>query len=141
MYSRVYGKENDSKILIPDGYDGTAFSDGGKDDIRRSVSEVSDIPADTAGKEAKISLGLHTDTGENEEAESEDSEPVFGFAKGGFMPLLKNLIPKSFRFNKEEPFSFDFEDLLIIGIALFLIFSKEGDRELGLMLALLVFIS
>ncbi len=34
----------------------------------------------------------------------------------------------------------EFEDLLIIGIALYMLFSKDGDKECGILLLLLLFI-
>ncbi len=37
--------------------------------------------------------------------------------------------------------SFDFEDLLLIGIGLYLLFSHEGDKECGILLLLLLFVT
>ena len=139
MYSRAYGGSGEDRIPIPERYGGTAFSEGGKDDNRRSSAEVLAIPADTATREAKISP--------REPIPEPPADSVTGdceevAAKQGFRlaPFLKNLIPKSL-LPRGGGFSLDLEDLLIIGIAVFLFLSRDGDRELALMLALLVFIS
>ncbi|MBR2930687.1 MAG: hypothetical protein IKC32_05610 [Clostridia bacterium] len=74
---------------------------------------------------------------EEEEKKGNDAAPVSGFLGSLFssgigafkgLPLLKNM-------------KFGIEELLIGGTALFLLFSKEGDKECALMLLLLLFIS
>ena len=137
MYSRAYSKVSDEGVLIPERYGGTVFSEPIREE-RASYSEVSAIPAGTATKEAKISPQIEAD---NEAAteNSEQSQPVFSFSKSVIAPFFKGLIPRSRHIKREFPV-LELEDLLIIGISLFLLISPSGDRELGLMLALLVFI-
>ena len=43
-------------------------------------------------------------------------------------------------FNFKLPFDLNSEDLVLIGLALLLFFTKDGDRECALMIALLLFI-
>ena len=144
MYSRGYYPEQKEKIAIPEGYDGTMLmekEDAPTNDEGRNIGELATTHSK---KEIKISPPLL-----HNQSDSEDS-PVYKeeAPRGSFslqsifdsLPLgrLKSLIKRDGKGN--VPFTFDFEDLLIIGIALFLIFSKNGDRELGLLLAALIFI-
>ena len=145
MYSRGYYTEKKEKFSIPDGYDGTALLE--KDSERPPNDDgknLSNLTAEHTKKEIKISPPhIHNDS-ECEESEETDKEPekrpsgISGILDGLQLGRLKGF------FKRDEchtlPFSFDFEDLLIIGIAFFLFFSKNGDRELGFMLIALIFI-
>ena len=72
----------------------------------------------------------------------ESSEPV-----GNMLSSFSKLIPKKlfstdvFKSIKGGFESFGTEELLIIAIALFLLFSKDGDRECAIMLLLVLFIN
>ena len=58
-----------------------------------------------------------------------ERKPPFSFFDGLF---------KNGRFSLQ---SIEFEDLLIIGIGLYLLFSREGDKECGILLLLLLFVT
>ena len=145
MYTRGYYSEQKEKINIPEGYDGTALLE--KETERAPIDDSKNLHALTAEhtkKEIKISpppIHNQSDCDETPVFKEEPQKRLFGFS-GIFdaLPLgrLKKLLKRED--NGLLPFSFDFEDLLIIGIALFLIFSKTGDRELGFMLIALIFI-
>ena len=147
MYSRGYYPEAKEKFNIPEGYDGTALlSREDAPEIKDDGKSIRELPPEHPKREIKISPPQIVPEPESEESiptfkENEQKRSTFGLHSifdGLPIGRLKGL----FIHGKGEkfPFSFDFEDLLIIGIALFLIFSKGGDKELGFMLAALVFI-
>jgi len=115
MYSRSF---NDSGIMIPESYRGTAFSDSEqnlptKEEEKKSV--CNDFPKDSAEQASASPMQRLT--------------PVFSkissfFSKGGL------------NFS-----GFGTEEILLIAAAAFLIFSNDHDIECGLMLLLLLFIS
>lgn len=143
MYSRGYYGDAKEKLTIPEGYDGTALLERAEDSsVVEESKAMRDLPAEHSKKELKISPPpLHNDEDEPTFSPTEQNSKKFGIKdllSGLPIGRLKGL------FNKGDGlatlFSFDFEDLLIIGIALFLILSKRGDKELGFMLAALIFI-
>ena len=100
----------DEKMTLPSGYDGTAF----EKEIRERAEEAA-LPLD-------------------EQKPEEPTEEV-GLFRG--IPILKSLRG----FDKLRlPFDLGSEDLVLLGIALLLFFTKDGDRECALMIALLLFI-
>ena len=100
----------EDKLTLPSGYDGTAF----EKEIREKAEEAA-IPPD----EPKL---------------EEPSEEVGLFSR---IPLLKSI--RGFE-RLRLPFDLGSEDLVLLGIALLLFFTKDGDRECALMIALLLFI-
>ena len=141
MYSRSYYPDERSELRIPEGYDGTALTSAEQppETEIRSTPKISAIPkaevkispADTAPKETEESAPASVDLGEERGA--------FGNLFSGSLSTLGRFLPKGFRLHG----IFDdlgIEELLIIGIALFLFFSHSGDKELALMLAFLIFI-
>ena len=122
MYTRTYGDRED-EIKIPENYAGCAFDE----------PEV-----------------IHTDSQEAKEITyDEPSEPVMARSEknGG---LEKSFLSRFFGggLHSFEPkailsglFSdFGTEEILLIGVAVFLLFSKSGDVETLIMLLLLLFI-
>ena len=101
---------DEDKMTLPSGYDGTAF----EKEISEKAEEASlQLPEDKPGERT-------------EEA---------GLFRG--IPFLKGLRG----FDKLRlPFDLGSEDLVLLGIALLLFFTKDGDRECALMIALLLFI-
>ena len=140
MYSRSYYSEEE-KIKIPENYDGTA--------LRENESEVDSkitIPMNTPKSEPKISPRERCD---EEMRESEEcakcvreeagcTENKESFFDSFFKRLpIKSLIGKS-RCKKDQKLGI--EEILILSVALFLFFSKDGDKECALFIALLLFV-
>jgi len=133
MYSRSYYPDTD--ISVPENYDGTAFSD----DFMTSEPKTPKI--EPVKNEVKFSP-------KEPECVSEESEDcfspkkekehgsLFGIDFGGIFGglfrggKLSSIIPKDF----------GTEELLIIGIALFLLFSPDRDIECALLILALIFI-
>ena len=112
IYTRSYGIGEESLRLPPENYDGTAFSDRERrEDCPSAEAEPASAPC-------------HGHTGH-------------GGCQSPFrIPLLGNLFGGGDGFLS----SISTEELLIIGLALFLLLSKDGDMECALMLLLLLFI-
>ncbi|MBQ7333659.1 MAG: hypothetical protein IJW38_04850 [Clostridia bacterium] len=62
---------------------------------------------------------------------------------GGVISVFRNFFDKSFDFKNISLFKkgFGTEELLIIGIAAFLLFSRDGDKECAIILLLTLFFS
>ena len=74
-----------------------------------------------------------------EKAELTESTRL-GESEAAFSPLLgRSSLINSLPFLKS--FNFGIEELLIIGVAAFLFFTKDGDKECAIMLLILLFIS
>jgi hypothetical protein len=133
MYSRSYSSD-DTALRIPEGYDGTAL-------MQKNTQEAYDTK--------KSDHECH----EPNDPPPDHSEPTFSKCdgcccdndctsekKGFFERMLSGVMPKSFSikgfFNK-----IGLEELLIIGVALFLFFSHDSDKECALMLLVLLFIN
>lgn len=131
MYTRSYFTE-DKKVDIPENYDGNAF---------REASET-----------ASDGIGIY-DSSPLTDKENEDSKKsTETFGKGTFFPFFDKLPIKGLfkalpfsRFKDGEecntPFRFGTEEILICIAALYMFFSKDGDKECAIMLALLLFIA
>ena len=131
MYSREY--EDKSEIKLPDGYDGTAFCE--REERCDTIFQKPEI------KEAEIKF-----SGFAAEPESEDvflkneHKERFKMPKLDFSSFSSTFFGKAFSFKSLIPEKIDIEDVLIIGIAVFLLFSKSRDIECSVMLLLLFFI-
>ena len=110
IYTRSYGIGEESLRLPPENYDGTAFSD------RERREECSAPEAEPA------------------------SAPCHGHTGHGGSPFRIPLLGNLFGGGDGFLSSISTEELLIIGLALFLLLSKDGDMECALMLLLLLFI-
>ena len=125
MYTRSYFQD-DEKINIPENYDGNAF-------------------IDESGGDAEIHTGFfpppqHKECQSSERSESKKSDTGSGFIAN----LSAKLLPEGL-WDKCSPimdnlFGFGREEMLIIGISLFLIFSESRDVECAIILLLLLFI-
>ena len=135
MYTRSYYPEQE-KLTVPEKYDGYAFSEEKNESVATEENE---------SQESKAPLRAPWDE-EKEETQEKIAQPVSSAPKhdssfGGFInkiPFLKSLA-KSDTF-KNGLSDFGTEELLIIGIAIFLLLSKSGDKECSLMLLFLLFI-
>ena len=135
MYTRNY-IEDDGAVNIPQNYDGIAFDTEMpemKNTISKGIAEKKVSPTDFAPQQP-----------EPEElpacASVETGGGILGNLFGKFQ--LKNLLPTSVSSVLGlDKFKLGAEELLIIGLALFLLFSKEGDKECAIILLLLLFVN
>ena len=123
MYTRTYTEER-SGIIIPDSYGGTALIENIQNE-KGNGEDRGKNPWEDAKKET------------NAANESEETAEAFS-------PLSKIKVP-SFLSNILGFGNFSLqkigkEEILIIAAAAFLFFSKEGDRELAIILLLLLFL-
>ena len=125
MYTRSYFQD-DVEISVPKNYDGNAFIEKEK---QKDDSQEASCAAPHFEKEGCC---------ERKKEEKRDTG-------AGFIPSILEKLPFSnlfdrFNFSKEVGFELGKEEILIIAISLFLIFSGGGDVECAIMLLLLLLI-
>lgn len=113
MYSRSYYPEQAERLSIPENYDGTALIEAPPQIIEESIEPQSDFPVSADAHQAS-SLNL------------------------GKIPFLSGILGKDVGIRLPK---IGTEEILIIATAAFLFFSKDGDRECAIMLALLLLIN
>lgn len=128
MYTRAYDEK--LGIVIPESYNGTAFREDNGTTDRPDLSNDKRINEEQ-NKNQRGNSELHND-------ENEKSEAVGSFFsnlsfKGFFGNIFNN---GNFGLQKIGT-----EEILIIATASFLLFSKDGDKECGIMLLLLLFLT
>lgn len=139
MYSRSYFNTS-SEISVPDNYDGTAFSDDNLQEeiktpkIESAKNEIKFSPKSDNEECNSSYQGAEYNECSARERRSENSRFGLDF-KGIFGSLFSGEGFSSFLPNK-----FGVEEILIIGIALFLLFSPEKDIECAFLLLALIFI-
>ena len=111
-YTRSYGIGEEGVRLPPENYDGTAFADT----ERREERPLPETEATSARCHGCQDKGC---------GHSSFRIPFLGNLLGGGGGILSGIST---------------EELLIIGLALFLLLSKDGDTECALMLLLLLFV-
>ena len=127
MYTRSCFPENDG-IKIPENYDGNAFREEKKEDPKEAQM-ANEAPIGMTWKAA--------DDADEVMAKGENGQRGLG----GFLDKLSpSLITKALPFFKGDKLSLGSEELLISAIALFLFFSRSGDKECAVMLLLLLWI-
>ncbi len=112
MYTRTYP---DRMSDVPEGYKGTAMSEG----------EMADTGYISAGANPWDARAV-------EEPSTEASKSVSG---------ISGILGGLFQNGKFSLQSVGFEELLIIAAAAYMLLSREGDRTCGIMLLVLLFIS
>ncbi|MBE6635839.1 MAG: hypothetical protein E7617_06565 [Ruminococcaceae bacterium] len=125
MYSRSYYAD-EGRIQIPENYDGTSLMEKASD-IREEV------------RRDEVMQNSTNDNGKFENTDKHSTADKFGFPKlfdrfrmpDGESP--KNILRKIIS-------NFGTEELIIIGVALFMLLSDDGDIECGGMLLFLLFI-
>ena len=143
MYARSYYGED---VNIPENYDGTAFSEPSSEPELRGArlepvkSEIKFSPKEPSKSDIKFSPDESApDTCEKCapcECEGKDSGGIFGIdLKGIFGGIFSGS-----GLSRLLPSGIGTEEILIIGIALFLLFSPSRDIECALLLLALVFI-
>ena len=123
MYTRTYSDDHHG-ILIPDSYGGTAFTDG----LKGEPSPPDESDLQTCQDEAQGTSAAPS-TATKVSASAEES-------KSHFLSFLPNI----FNFSNLSLQNLGKEEILIIAAAIFLFLSKEGDKELAIMLILLLFL-
>ena len=136
MYTRSYYSENE-KITIPENYDGNAFRE--KQETRELKAEQ--IPPT---KEELPPLRAPWDISKEETNNTAEEVMARPTLHSGFLGDFMNRMPfgsllKKGNFLKNTFSDFGTEELLIIGLALFLLLSKDGDKECALILLFLLF--
>lgn len=137
MYARSYF-QGDADISVPENYDGTVFLN----EVMQAEAKPPRIePIKSETKFSPKDESTARDPGTNPECEECSAKPQ---ARGGIFGVdLKGIFSSVFstsRLGSFLPKDFGFEEILIIGIALFLLFSPERDIECALLLLALVFI-
>jgi len=136
MYTKSYPKDNQG-ILIPEKYGGTAFIDTA---IEKKDTYEIDGEKLSEGKTGEAKNPWE----ENEEKNSTRGEPSApaGAFGGLFSRLGDGLFGIPYFKSPKAIFSdgLGTEELLIIGLALFLFLSPERDIECALMILLLLFV-
>lgn len=128
MYTRSYYDSEGALHNLPSqGYDGTALQN-------TPPSEPKAIPSikEEPRRETKISP-------KKEGLEDEAQQTAAKASSFRIADCFKGLFSKDI-FPFRLPKSIDFEDLLILGIAAYLLLSKSGDKECAILLGLLIFI-
>ncbi len=135
MYTGSYYPDGE-RTRLPEGYDGCAF---GQADTAQATVEIA-----KATSEPKISPrdGALVDENDDVEAMSKKDDdggswlgslfqklPFSGFLEG------KRLGPMRF-----DTFKLGTEEILLIAVALFLLFTKNGDKECAIILLCLLFV-
>ena len=137
MYTRSFYSE-DEKIKVPENYDGNAFTEI-KDIKGTAIEKEAETAQETAPLRAPWDLPHEEAKNISREAMARPKE------RDGFFGELMTKLPFGNIFAKgnflKNTFSdFGMEELLIIGVALFLLFSKDGDKECALILLFLIFV-
>lgn len=132
MYSRSYYPEGEG-IKIPENYDGNAFRE------KEIKEEERILPSEDDAKSEEV-LRAPWDVTERTEAvmgKADADRRGFG---GIFDKLSLNSLTGFLPFLKGGKFSLGHEEILILAIAAFLLFSHGGDKECAIMLLLLLWI-
>ena len=128
MYTRSY--DNEGGIRIPEKYDGNAFI-------------ANEVKTDTESESTKSSESLRApwDTPKPEEREEIIPTAANARSENIFSRYIKKLSFGALNiFGGEGGFHLGTEEILIIGVALFLFFSGGGDKECAIMLLLLLLV-
>jgi len=138
MYTRNYYSE-DEKIRVPENYDGNAFTEE-KETICTPEAQKS-VKTDTESPPLRAPWDIPKEEKQNVTeqvmAKPRESAGVFGdfMSKLPFGSLFKR---GDFLGNALSDFGT--EELLIIGVAIFLLLSKNGDKECAFILLFLLFV-
>ena len=130
MYTRNYCQDSEERIVVPENYDGNTF----RTQPNTESATYYHIANQTQDPEFNISETPDTKEAMSKSAKSDNS----------FLSSLKHFIPEGLftgrGFLRNGLSQIGTEEILIIGIALFLFFSKDCDKECALMLIFLLFV-
>lgn len=128
MYTRTYDR-NPGEIIIPERYGGTSFSQSSTDD--KSACDAEECVAKNPWENEE---DIHTSVAQTDEEAVETSSFKEKLSSIGIVSkIFNNDLFSLQKIGKEE--------ILIISTAIFLLLSKEGDKECAVMLLLLLFMS
>ena len=140
MYSRNY--QAGEIPSLPESYSGVAFREPEPipDDAPKSVPRSADVKFTTSPAPPDPNLSTSVESVPKSEPETVET--------GGILSGIMDALPlkglfsglSGFNLGKLSPTKIGTEEILLIGLALFLFFSKEGDKECSLLLILLLFI-
>lgn len=141
MYSRSY--QAGEIPTVPESYSGVAFRepDPIPEDAPRSVAKSADIRFTAAPEPPDPNLTAA--------AVAEPAPEPEAVRTGGILSGIGDIFPLKGLFSGVSGFHLDklglskigMEEILIVGLALFLFFSKDGDKECAILLALLLLIN
>lgn len=144
MYSRNL---SEGKISIPENYDGNAFRDIGKESppepTERNIKVIGSPSADVKMSPVGEMASIESTEGADEPCEKENSDVSAGIFKFFDKSSLGGLFGKGVRLGDSMSLrlpKIGTEEILLIAIALFLFFSKDGDKECAIMLLLLLLV-
>ncbi len=112
MYTRSFYRE-EGDFSVPENYDGVALAETVKDTVEEKPSEATSEVMSHGDKRGD----------------------------GGIFSFLKSPLSHIKDIPFLNSFEIGFEEILIIGIALLLLFNSDGDKECAIMLLILLFIS
>ena len=141
-YTRSYTGEREP-INLPSGYDGIALREEKIDEKRDTGATLQQNYENEGG----VSDANATATNPWERASAEPAAAAVGAREGGGIfgniPFLSGLFEggKIPFLSSVKPPRIGFEEMIIIGAALLMFFSKNGDKECAVILILLLFIS
>lgn len=121
MYTRKYGDVSDP-LRIPSGYDGIALRAEGPPPPETE-------PPREADEAARSSCDVSADSTSKSDGALQAGLPFLGKLKD------------SLGLGRFVKFDIGFEEILLVALALYLFFSKDGDKECAIMLIILLFIT
>lgn len=139
MYTRPYFQSN-SDFSVPQKYDGNALKDEAsnesvEDELTSAENEETNEELRAPWDEKSIEKSEYT------QAASATIDTKRGILGGIMKSLPFSALPFKFNFGGNDGFKLGYEEILIAAVALFLIFSKSGDKECGIALLTLIFIT
>ena len=147
MYQRKYYPQGE--IKIPENYGGYALTEERTEEIEDTPKQVYEPPCEkrcdppteeeSAEKEDAYTPIFGEHSWEREKARMEEPTQCLPVRRQRRDSLFGGVFSVFERFGLHMP-SFDFEDLLLIGVGISLLLSKERDIECGLLLLALVFL-
>ena len=130
MYTRSYFTE-DKKIDIPENYDGNAFREN---NTESPLEENVEQTFSAVDEDESVTVGSRTER-KGPFSSFFDKLPFKNLSESFPFPFFKNDSSSRGKLN------FGTEEILICIIALYMFFSKDGDKECAIMLAILIFIT
>lgn len=158
MYARSYYPERDPETGIPKNYGGTALREGQKAEvptiqpaIPAQPSPPPPPPCEETTEDADVATSAHAECAPNKnpwelpppkKPRGGILDALFGTLPLGGLPDFFSSVGQWFSGGEKETAraGFSVEDLLILGVAAILFFSKSGDKECALMLLFLLVI-
>ena len=123
MYTRTY-KADETEPVIPENYDGNAFTKPCENEPAPAYAPFAPPQFEEKAEGEAVSTGF-TLSSIAEKLPFKSISSLFNFTKDG----------------EKRSFNFGTEEILICAAALYMFFSKGGDKECAIMLLILLFIN